>query len=83
MKQNWPIIEEIIYACDFSLDKSRQALILFEQIKGIGKLFLFAKNRSPFSDVASFEYTEMESVSCSVRNGKLIFVVVSSTLGVF
>ena len=82
MKQNWPIIKEII-ACDFSLDKSRQARILFEQIKSIDKLFQFAKNRSPFSDVASFEYTEMESVTCSVQNGKLIFVVVGSTLGVF
>ena len=78
MKQNWPIIKEI--ACDFSLDQSQHARILFEQIKSIDKLFLFAKNRSPFSDVASFKYTEMESVTCSVQNGKLIFVVVGSTL---
>ena len=82
MKQNWPIIKEIT-ACDFSLDKSRQAQMLFEQIKSIDKLFLFAKNQSQFFDVASFEYTEIESVTCSVENGKLIFVVVGSTLGVF
>ena len=69
MKQNRPIIKEII-TCDFSLDKSRQARILFEQIKSIDKLFLFAKNRSLFSDAASFKYTEMEFVTCSVQNGK-------------